>query len=166
MPTPSPPHLRLYELRDLPAMAAIWNEVVAAGRAFPQTEPLTPGEAAAHFAGQTASVVADVDGGLAGLYILHPNNVGRCGHIANAAFAVAAAHRGRGLGELLARHCLALAAERGFTLLQFNAVVATNHGAIALYEKLGFTRLGAIPGGFLLPDGSYADIYPYYIKLG
>ena len=34
-------------------------------------------------------------GCIVGLYILHPNNVGRCGHIANASYAVA--------GNLLAR---------------------------------------------------------------
>lgn len=151
---------------DVAAMAAIWNHVVAEGRAFPQTEPLSAAEAAALFAEQTRCAVAEDKDGLAGLYTLHPNNVGRCGHIANATFAVAAGQQGRGVGEALVRDCLAAAPGFGFTLLQFNAVVASNHAAIHLYEKLGFTRLGTIPGGFRLPDGSYADIHPYYIRLG
>ena len=50
-------------------------------------------------------------------------------------------------------------------VLQFNAVVATNAGARHLYEKLGFTQLGTIPGGFRMPDGTYADICPYYHEL-
>ena len=45
------------------------------------------------------------------------------------------------------------------------AVVATNTRALRLYEKVGFTRLGVIPGGFRLPDGTYADIVPQYIEL-
>ena len=43
------------------------------------------------------------------------------------------------------------------------AVVATNTRALRLYEKVGFTRLGVIPKGFRLPDGTYADIVPQYI---
>ncbi len=34
--------VRQYENGDLDAMVAIWNEVVKAGDAFPQEEPLTP----------------------------------------------------------------------------------------------------------------------------
>ena len=34
--------VRKYETSDLEAMVAIWNEVVDAGDAFPQEEPLTP----------------------------------------------------------------------------------------------------------------------------
>lgn len=50
----------------------------------------------------------------------------------------------------------------GFGILQFNAVVSTNHAALKLYKKLGFTRLGVIPGGFLMKDGHYEDIIPHY----
>lgn len=34
--------VRQYETGNLDAMVAIWNEVVDAGDAFPQEEPLTP----------------------------------------------------------------------------------------------------------------------------
>ena len=53
----------------------------------------------------------------------------------------------------------------GFTGMQFNAVVAINPRALRLYEKVGFTRLGVIPKGFRLPDGTYADIVPHFIEL-
>ena len=97
-----------------------------------------------------------------GLYILHPNNVGRCEHIGNASYAVDASYRGQHVGERLVRDCLARAGERGFRILQFNAVVATNTAARRLYERLGFRQLGVIPGGFRMKDGRYADICPYY----
>ena len=64
-----------------------------------------------------------------------------------------------------ATQLLARGREHGFRVLQFNAVVATNAGARHLYEKLGFTQLGTIPGGFRMPDGTYADICPYYHEL-
>ena len=53
----------------------------------------------------------------------------------------------------------------GFRILQFNAVVATNIHARHLYQRLGFIELGTIPGGFRMPDGSFADIVPQFIGL-
>jgi ribosomal protein S18 acetylase RimI-like enzyme len=69
------------------------------------------------------------------------------------------------VGEALVRDSLKQAKAHGFTIMQFNAVVATNTRALRLYEKVGFTRLGVIPKGFRLPDGTYADIVPQYIEL-
>ena len=154
--------IRPYREEDLPAMVEIWNEVVAAGNAFPQTEPLTLEEARVFFAEQSHTAVATVNGRVRGLYILHPNNIGRCGHVANASFAVAGASRGEGIGRLLVEDCLRQAAACGFRGLQFNAVVASNERARALYESLGFARIGMIPGGFCNRDGIYEDMYIYY----
>ena len=81
--------IRPYNEKDLPAMIAIWNEVVEEGIAFPQEETLT-----------------EENGRIFGLYILHPNNVGRCGHIANASYAVSSEARGRHIGEMLVKDCL------------------------------------------------------------
>lgn len=78
---------------------------------------------------------------------------------------MSAACRGRHIGEQLARDCMAKGKAFGFRVLQFNAVVATNLPARRLYEHIGFTQLGTIPGGFRQKDGSYADICPYYIEL-
>ena len=161
------PVIRAYEKKDAAAAAAVWNEVVADGVAFPQTELLDAESGHAFFAAQSFTGLAcDAEtGAVIGLYILHPNNVGRCGHICNASYAVARALRGRHIGEALVRHCMAEAKSLGFRILQFNAVVADNKPALALYRKLGFVQLGVIPGGFRLPDGGYADIIPHYIVL-
>lgn len=158
----SVPSIRTYCAADLPEIAAIWNEVVLSGNAFPQEEPLTVAEAERFFAAQSRTSVACLDGHVAGVAILHPNNVGRCGHIANASYAVSSRFRGRGIGEALVRDCLQNGHSYGFRVLQFNAVVSTNTAAIRLYEKLGFVRLGTIPGGFRDKNGDYLDIYPYY----
>lgn len=100
-----------------------------------------------------------------GLYILHPNNVGRCAHISNASFAVSSSARGCGVGELLVRHCMEQAKKLEFKILQFNAVVKSNTSALNLYKKLGFKQLGIIPNGFLISEGTYEDIIPHYISL-
>ena len=158
--------IREYLPTDLPSLVHIWNQVVEDGNAFPQMEPMTLDEASAFFAGQSFTAAAQDDAGrILGLYILHPNNVGRCGHIANASYAVAPSGRGKGVGEALVRHSLVQAKELGFRILQFNAVVKTNLAAIRLYQKLGFTALGVIPKGFLKKDGSYEDIVPFYHPL-
>ena len=118
------------------------------------------------FAAQTYTGVALDEGGeVVGLYILHPNNVGRCGHICNASYAVSSRCRGRHIGEKLVLDCLAQAKEHGFGVLQFNAVVEGNVHARHLYERLGFTQLGTIPHGFRMKDGSFANICPYYKEL-
>ena len=147
-------------------MLQIWNEITEAGNAFPQEEPLTPEEGAAFFASQSYTAVAEENGTVFGLYILHPNNVGRCGHICNASYAVRVESRGRKIGELLVLDCTEQGAKLGFRILQFNAVVEENLAARRLYERLGFTQLGTIPGGFRKKDGSYVNICPYYKTLG
>ena len=158
---------RKYTENDLPAMIQIWNEIVEEGIAFPQEELLTIESGREFFAAQTYTGVA-VDSEtdrIYGLYILHPNNIGRCGHICNASYAVAADSRGLHIGEKLVKDCMAQGKMHGFKVLQFNAVVATNIHARHLYERLGFVQLGTIPGGFRMKDGRYEDICPYYREL-
>lgn len=159
--------VRVYEKNDLPEMIKIWNDVVEEGIAFPQEEFLDEQTGKQFFAAQTYSAVAfDADTGrICGLYILHPNNVGRCGHICNASYAVAREIRGLHIGEKLVSDCLVQAKRLEFGLLQFNAVVATNVHARHLYERLGFVQLGTIPKGFRMKDGHYEDICPYYHEL-
>lgn len=159
--------IRGYHEKDIPQMMEIWNEVVKEGIAFPQKDCLNEETAKTFFGEQTyCGVAEDSDSGrLFGLYILHPNNVGRCGHICNASYAVCSEVRGEHIGEKLVTDCLRQGRKEGFRILQFNAVVRTNTAARKLYEKLGFIQLGTIPGGFLMKDGHYEDICPYYHEL-
>ena len=159
--------VRQYREQDLKEMICIWNEVVEDGVAFPQEELLTMESGNAFFAEQTYSAVAeDADTGkVYGLYILHPNNIGRCGHICNASYAVSRDARGLHIGEKLVLDCLEQGAGHNLKILQFNAVVASNVHARHLYERLGFIQLGVIPKGFRMKDGHYEDICPYYHEL-
>lgn len=157
--------IRQYTEADLPNMITIWNDIVEEGMAFPQEEPLTLEEARSFFAEQAYTGVAEENGEILGLYIVHPNNVGRCGHIANASYGVKSGQRGQRIGEKLVVDSLEIAGSLGFRIMQFNAVVASNKGAIHLYKKLGFSSLGVIPGGFKQKDGRYVDIVPFYIEI-
>ncbi len=158
--------IREYRKEDLPSMVEIWNEVVEEGVAFPQLDLLDAVTGEAFFASQTYNGVAeDETGNVVGLYILHPNNIGRCGHICNASYAVSSSCRGRHIGEQLVKDCLVQGKRLGFRILQFNAVVENNIHARHLYERLGFVQLGTIPNGFLMKDGHYENICPYYHEL-
>ena len=159
--------IRKYESNDAKDAARIWNEVVEDGVAFPQEEFLTEQSGDEFFRAQTRTAVAvDLDTGkILGLYILHPNNLGRGGHIANASYAVSRGARGLHIGEKLVLDCLAEAKRAGFSIMQFNAVVATNIHALHLYKRLGFTPLGTIPRGFRRKDGHYEDIVVHYKEL-
>lgn len=159
--------IRKYITKDISAMIEIWNQVVEEGIAFPQEDILTEAEGTEFFASQSyCGVAADEDTGeILGLYILHPNNVGRCGHICNASYAVSAPKRGQHIGEKLVLDCIQQAHAIGFRILQFNAVVASNVSARHLYEKIGFRQLGTIPGGFRLKNGEYVDICLYYLEV-
>jgi len=158
--------IREYRSEDVQEAVEIWNEIVEAGNAFPQLELLDEKTGDEFFRGQSyTGIAAEESGEIVGLYILHPNNVGRCGHICNASYAVKSGLRGKHIGEALVRDCIKTAKRLGFGILQFNAVVSTNKPALALYEKLGFVKLGVIPKGFLMKDGTYEDIIPHYIEL-
>ncbi|WP_447584622.1 GNAT family N-acetyltransferase [Streptococcus pasteurianus] len=81
--------------------------------------------------------------------MLHLNNVGRCGHICNTSYAVDSHFSGQHIGEKLVRRSMTTAKKLRFRILQFNAVVKSNHVALTLYPKLVFHQLGTIPTGFL-----------------
>lgn len=147
-------------------MRRIWNEVVDAADAFPQEDVFSSdGEASDFFSSQTYTGVCECDGNISGLYILHPNNVGRCSSIANASYAVSGESRGKGVGKRLVEDSLLRAKSFGFHVLQFNAVVASNAAAIHLYEKLGFEKLGRIPKSFRRKDGSFEDLLLFFHRL-
>lgn len=157
--------IREYRKTDIPALTEIWNEVVSEGEAFPQMELLTADTAESFFASQSFTAAAEENGEIVGLYILHPNNVGRCGHIANSSYAVRSDVRGKHIGRQLVEDSLKRCAQLGFRVLQFNAVAADNKPALELYKSLGFVQLGVIPGGFFKKDGRYEDIIPHYFDV-
>lgn len=155
-----------FTTNDIEDAMEIWNKVVRDGVAFPQKNTLEALEGLEFFQKQSYTGIAvNEQGKTVGLYILHPNNVGRCGHICNGAYAVHEDMRGQNIGEILVKDSMKKAKELGFQILQLNVVVATNASAIHLYKKLSFTQLGVIPKGFLRKDGTYEDIIPHYILL-
>ena len=145
-----------YTSDDKEAVTAIWNDIVRDANAFPQEFPFTDEEGDAFFLSQKATTVAWAKGEIAGFYILHDNNVGRCSHMANASYSVSKKFRGCGVGKVLVSDSLAKAKQCGYRGLQYN------YGAIALYLKLGFNIIGTIPGGYRKADGTFEDLLIFH----
>jgi L-amino acid N-acyltransferase YncA len=154
-----------YSAADLGDCTAIWNDILSEGVAFPGEELFSEAGMARYLSEQSAVTCIRSGGAVCGFYILHPNNIGRCGHVANATYCVARDARGQGVGKQLVPASLREARSLGFRGLQFNAVVAGNVSAVRLYHENGFYIVGTIPGGFRLKSGEYSDMYVMYRDL-
>jgi ribosomal protein S18 acetylase RimI-like enzyme len=58
------------------------------------------------------------------------------------------------------------ARELGYLAMQFNFVVETNRGAIALWQSLGFETVGHLPRAFRHPQAGLVDARVMYKWLG
>jgi L-amino acid N-acyltransferase YncA len=149
---------------------AIWNifrEVVVAGDTYALEPNISREEALAYWfaSGTHTYVVEESAVGVAGTYILRPNQSGGGSHVANAGFMVSASARGQGIGRAMAEHCLDEARRVGFRAMQFNYVISTNTAAIRLWQDLGFEIVGTLPAAFHHPKKGYVDVYVMYRSL-
>ena len=141
-------------------MWLIFQAVVATGTTY-FFAPDTPREEAEAywFATGVASYVAEDDDRVVGMYKIVANHQDLGSHVANASFMVDPAREGRGLGREMGVHCLREARRLGFLAMQFNFVVSTNEGAIALWKKLGFEIVGRLPRVFRHRERGFVDAY-------
>jgi ribosomal protein S18 acetylase RimI-like enzyme len=142
-------NVRIAEASDFDAIWEIFRAVVRDGETYVY-DPSTTKEQARliWMAGDATTFVAVMDERVVGTYILRPNQTGRGSHVANAGYMVRPGCRGLGVGRAMCEHSLDAARERGFLAMQFNMVVSTNEGAVALWEKLGFRIVGTLPKVF------------------
>ena len=132
--------------------AGIWpffRQIVAAGETYTWPPDMSEDDArVAWFPSPGRTVVASVAGTVVGTAKTQPNQAGPGAHVANASFMVDPAYGGRGIGRALGEHVLAGARADGYRAMQFNAVVASNAGAVRLWSSLGFTVVGTVPAAF------------------
>jgi RimJ/RimL family protein N-acetyltransferase len=186
--------------------AALLRHAVVVDRAWPFDAPLDPPAFQRYFCAHHAFVL-DVDeddddvaangsaggdtgtsggsgsggGGVVGAFYIKPNFPGRCDHVCNGGFITDPGWRRQGVGEAMANAFLNHARALGYRLVLFNLVFTTNTASIALWEKLGFTRLATLPGvARMRKDGNpsadmslacdpdaleYVDAYQYCFSL-
>jgi ribosomal protein S18 acetylase RimI-like enzyme len=152
---------------DRDAIWKIFREVVAAGDTYALDPNISREDALMYwFAPGTHTYVSEERAiGVAGTYILRPNQSGGGSHVANAGFMVSARSRGQGIGRAMAEHCLSEARRLGFRAMQFNYVISTNTVAMRLWQDLGFEIVGTLANAFHHPDKGYVDVYVMYRSL-
>jgi L-amino acid N-acyltransferase YncA len=137
---------------DWTSIWPVFHEVVASGDTYAYPPDITEAGARALWMldgmGRRFTYVAELNGAVVGTAYLKPNQVGLGDHVANAGWMVAPEAAGRGIGRLFAEHVIDEARHLGFTGMQFNAVVATNTRAIALWKSMGFEIVGTVPDAF------------------
>jgi L-amino acid N-acyltransferase YncA len=145
---------------DWPSVWSIIRQVAAAGNTFFLEPDVSESAARDYWMGPGLSAyVAEDDGEVVGTYTLKANHRGLGSHVANAGYMVRPGLDGRGIGFQLAEHSLAEARAAGFHAMQFNAVVSTNHRAIALWQRLGFSIVGTVPQAFRHPERGLVDLH-------
>ena len=151
---------------DFDGIWSIFQAVVSKGDTYVFSPQATRQDAFEYWFGPgVTSFVAELDGRVAGMYKLIPNQRDLGSHVANASFMVSPDVRGKGIGVALGRHCLEAARNVGFKAMQFNFVVSTNTGAVELWKKLGFKIVGTLPGAFRHLTLGFVDAYVMYRTL-
>ena len=157
---------------QLDALADVLADCVAGGASVSYMWPFSHADARAAFEGFAVEVergrrlilAAYADGELVGtvqVILAVPPNQPHCGEIAK--LLVHRSARGRGIARLLMERAEEEARREGRTLLVLDAV--TDGDAARLYERLGWTTVGVIPGYALFPDGRRCDTTIFWKSL-
>ena len=92
-----------------------------------------------------------------GCFYIKPNFPGRCSHVCNAGFLVLPQYQGCGAGYIMGEYFLHLAKHLQYRGAMFNLVFVSNGPSNRLWEKLGFSKIGTIPGVGRLRDRQGGD---------
>ncbi len=156
----------------LDGLAAVLHDCVAGGASVSYMAPFSHEQARSAFEGFAAEakqgrrliLAAFADGALVGtvqvILSLPPNQPHR-GEIAK--LLVHRSVRKRGIAQLLMERAEAEARAEGKTLLVLDAVTGDN--AARLYDRMGWTTVGVIPGYALYPDGRPCDTTVFWKAL-
>jgi GNAT superfamily N-acetyltransferase len=157
-------HIRQLVEADWPAVWAVIREVVQAQETFPYDPEMTEDQARQMWIETPPglTVVAAEDDKVLGTAKMGTNRPGPGSHVSTASFMVAAESRGRGVGTALCRFALDWAKDRGYAGMQFNAVVDSNHAAVRLYQRLGFSVVGTVPRAFAHPTLGRVGLHVMY----
>ena len=166
---------RLHAVDDaqIDELAVVLIDCVEGGASVSFMQPLTRARAVPFWrrvaqgvaAGERALLVAEDASGVCGtvqLMLHQPENQPHRADLLK--MLVHRRARRQGLGAALMRAAEATARECGKTLLVLDAV--TDSDAARLYERLGWERVGVIPGYALFPQGGPTSATVYYRNLG
>jgi len=165
--------LHARDAAQLDQLTDVLIDCVEGGASVSFMQPLTRERAIAFWsrvaqgmeAGERALLVAEDARGVCGtvqLVLDQPENQPHRADLAK--MLVHTRARRQGLGAALMRAAETTARECGKTLLVLDAV--TDGDAARLYERIGWERVGVIPGYALFPQGGLCATTVYYRNLG
>ena len=159
--------IRAADRSDWPSIYPFFAAIVAAGETYAYPDGLTSSEAEPLWmeAAPGATVVAEEDGVVLGSAKMGPNRPGRGAHVATASFMVDPRRQRRGAGRALGEYVVSWARSAGYHSMQFNAVVATNVGAVALWRSLGFHIVGTVPEAFDSAGHGLVGLHVMHLRL-
>jgi L-amino acid N-acyltransferase YncA len=153
--------IRAARPEDWDAIWPFFRRIVAAGETYAYDRNMSEPEGRRIWMvpppGRTV-VAVDANGVVIGTASMYANREGPGSHVASASFMVDPEQAGRGTGRALGEHVIDWAREQGFRAMQFNAVVETNRGAVALWRSLGFEVLATVPEAFDHPRHGYVGL--------
>ena len=146
------PSFRTAVPQNWPGIWPIFHTVVVAGTTYAYLPDTLEAEAERLWmqpgTGRRFTYVGELGGVIVATAYLKPNAIGLGDHICNAGWMVDPELSGQGIGRRFAEHVIDEAAVLGFSGMQFNAVVASNTRAVALWESMGFEIVGTVPDAF------------------
>ncbi len=153
-----PIHVRPAMECDQEDIWRILKPVIRAGETYPLPPGMSKQQALEYWFSPSHQVFVAKHGlKTSGTYYIRPNNSGGGSHVANCGYMVCPEARGQGIASAMYEHSEAFARDNGYAAIQFNFVIATNPGAIRLWQKFGFQTVGRLPGAFRHPEKGLVD---------
>lgn len=147
---------------DWPAIWSMLEPVFRAGETYAVDRDISEQAARAMWIDAPAAtyVWEDADKGtILGTYYIKKNHQGGASHVCNCGYVTAAAAQGRGIARQMCEHSQPAARALGFTAMQFNLVLASNAGAVRLWQRLGYRIVGTLPQVFIHPSLGPVDAH-------
>ncbi len=149
--------------QDFIGIWPIFKEIVSLGETYAYKADTSKEEALRIWVDfPRKTYIWEEDGQILGTYYIKTNQAGPGDHVCNCGYMVSSKERGKGLATAMCEHSQKVALELGYKAMQYNFVAASNEGAIRLWLKLGFEKVGCLPKAFNHPKHGYVDALIMY----
>ncbi len=161
---PAAPHIRRFVETDWLSVWPILHHTFLAGDTYAFAPDSTEAEIHKAWIELPAAtfVACSSTGEIIGTYYIKPNQPGLGSHVCNCGYVVAPQAQGQGIASAMCKHSQAEAISMGFRAMQFNLVAAINERAVRLWQRLGYSAVGTLPGAFQHQRLGFVDALVMY----
>lgn len=144
---------------DWPAIWGLLEPVFRAGETYAVDRDISQAAARSMWIDAPSATFVWDEGEILGTYFIKRNHAGGGAHVCNCGYITGAAAMGRGIARAMCIQSQDAARALGFGAMQFNMVLASNVGALALWHKLDFATVGILPAAFAHPTLGMVDAH-------